>query len=128
MQNLRVNNSIIITIKNETLSRYYFYMNSNTQGDFQICISVPLNGTCTTFSSFFIPFSLSESCGDSKSCTKVNEHICLQSDQNIWSKVKKSSKIGQEKKNFDSCFCVVSEFPKILSYKSFGNSHTKFLY
>ena len=42
MQNLRVNNSIIIRIKNETLSRYYFYMNSNTEGDFQICISVPL--------------------------------------------------------------------------------------
>ena len=38
-----VNNSIILRIKNdETLPRYYFYMNQNIQGDFQICISVPL--------------------------------------------------------------------------------------
>ena len=27
---------------NEKLSGYYFYMNQNIQGDFQICISVPL--------------------------------------------------------------------------------------
>ena len=29
-------------IKNAKLSGYYFYMNLNIQGDFQICISVPL--------------------------------------------------------------------------------------
>ena len=58
MQNLRVNNSIIIRIKNETLSRYYFYMNSNTQGDFQICISVPLNGTWYNIFIFFHSFLL----------------------------------------------------------------------
>ena len=42
MQNLRVNNSVIRMIKNEALSRYYFYMNQNIQGDFQIYIRVPL--------------------------------------------------------------------------------------
>ena len=29
-------------IKNEKLSGYCFYMNTNKQGDFEICISVPL--------------------------------------------------------------------------------------
>ena len=43
MQSLRLNNSRILRIKNEKLSEYYFYMNKNIQGDFQICISVPLN-------------------------------------------------------------------------------------
>ena len=42
-QTLRVYNSRIIRIKNEKLSGYNFYMNMKTQGDFQICISVPLN-------------------------------------------------------------------------------------
>ena len=50
----------------------------------------------------------------------------------VWTKyLKQGKEIKQNwtgEKNFDSCFCVVSEFPKILSYKSFGNSHTKFLY
>ena len=32
-----------IEIKNEKFSGYYFYMNLNIYGDFQICISVPLN-------------------------------------------------------------------------------------
>ena len=39
---LRANNSIILTIKNANFSRYYFYMNTNILGDFQICITVPL--------------------------------------------------------------------------------------
>ena len=42
MQSLRLNNSRILRIKNEKLSEYYFYMNKNIQGDFQICISIPL--------------------------------------------------------------------------------------
>ena len=41
MQSLRLNNSRILRIKNEKLSEYYFYMNKNIQGDFQICISIP---------------------------------------------------------------------------------------
>ena len=45
IQTLRVNNSRILTIKNAKFSGYYFYMNLNIQGDFQICISVPLKGT-----------------------------------------------------------------------------------
>ena len=40
---LLINISIIPRIKNETLLRCYFYMNQNIQGDFQICISVPLS-------------------------------------------------------------------------------------
>ena len=39
-QTLRVNNSRIVTIKIVKLSRYYFYMNLNMRGDFQIRISV----------------------------------------------------------------------------------------
>ena len=39
----RANNSRILRIKNAKFSEYCFYMNTNIQGDFQICISVPLN-------------------------------------------------------------------------------------
>ena len=42
LQTLRVNNSKILTIKNAKLSWYYFNVNLNIWGDFQICISVPL--------------------------------------------------------------------------------------
>ena len=45
MQNIWVNNLRILRIKNEKLSGYYFYMNQNIQGDFQICICVPLMKT-----------------------------------------------------------------------------------
>ena len=38
-----MNNSRILTIKNAKLLGYYFYMNLNLWGKFQICISVPLN-------------------------------------------------------------------------------------
>ena len=37
-----MNNSKILAIKIAKFSGYYFYMNLNIQGDFQICISVPL--------------------------------------------------------------------------------------
>ena len=37
-----MNNSIILMIKNGNFSGYYFYMNLNIWGDFQIYISVPL--------------------------------------------------------------------------------------
>ena len=43
MQTLRVNNSRILRTKNAKFSGYYFYLKTNIQGDFQICISVPLN-------------------------------------------------------------------------------------
>ena len=36
IQTLRVNNSTILTIKNARLSGYYFHMNLNIWGDFQI--------------------------------------------------------------------------------------------
>ena len=42
MQTLRVYNSRIYRIKNAKFSGYYFYMNTNIEGDFWICISVPL--------------------------------------------------------------------------------------
>ena len=37
-----MNNSRILKINNAKLSGYYFYMNLNICGDFQICIGVPL--------------------------------------------------------------------------------------
>ena len=37
-----MNNLRILTIKNAKFSGFYFYMNLNLWGDFQICISVPL--------------------------------------------------------------------------------------
>ena len=37
-----MNNSRILTIKNAKLSGYYFYINLNKWGDFQIFISIPL--------------------------------------------------------------------------------------
>ena len=42
MQILRANKLRILRIQNTKFSGYYFYMNANIQGDFQICISVPL--------------------------------------------------------------------------------------
>ena len=36
------NNSIILRIKNAIFSEYCFYMNTNMQGDFQICINLYL--------------------------------------------------------------------------------------
>ena len=37
-------------IKNAKCSGYCFYMNTSIQGDFQICINVPLNCAITSFS------------------------------------------------------------------------------
>ena len=37
-----MNNLRILRTKNAKFSEYYFYFNTNTWGDFQICISVPL--------------------------------------------------------------------------------------
>ena len=39
---LRRNNSRVCKIKNAKYSEYYFYMNEDIQGEFQIGISVPL--------------------------------------------------------------------------------------
>ena len=43
MQTLRVYNSRILKNKNAKFSGYYFCMNTNIKGNFQICISVPLS-------------------------------------------------------------------------------------
>ena len=42
MRTLRVYNPRILRIKDAKLSGYYFYVNLNIWGDFQICISAPL--------------------------------------------------------------------------------------
>ena len=42
LETSRVNNSRILRIKNAKFSGHCFYMNTKIQGDFQICISVPL--------------------------------------------------------------------------------------
>ena len=44
----RVNNSKIVTIKNAKFSGYYFYMNLNIWGDFQIFTNIPLSGLVTS--------------------------------------------------------------------------------
>ena len=38
-----MNNSRTSNSKNAKFSGYYFYVNTDIEGDFQICISVPLN-------------------------------------------------------------------------------------
>ena len=43
MQNLRVNNSRILKLKNEKFARYLFYKSTKIKEQFQICISVPLS-------------------------------------------------------------------------------------
>ena len=43
LQTSRANHSRILRIRNAKFSGYCFYMSANTRGDFQICISVPLN-------------------------------------------------------------------------------------
>ena len=42
-----MNNSKILTIKNAKFAGYYFHMNLNILGDFQICTSVPLSRSVT---------------------------------------------------------------------------------
>ena len=42
LQSLWVCNSRIPSIRNAKFLGYYFYIITNVQGDFQICISVPL--------------------------------------------------------------------------------------
>ena len=42
LQTSLANNSRIFRIKNAKFSGYCFYINTNVQRDFQICISVPL--------------------------------------------------------------------------------------
>ena len=42
IETLRLNNSGIIKIENAKCSGYYFNINANMEGDFQICISIPL--------------------------------------------------------------------------------------
>ena len=42
LQTSRAYNSSILRINNAKFSEYFFYMNTNIQRDFQICISVPL--------------------------------------------------------------------------------------
>ena len=42
LQTLGVNNSRILRIKNAKFSGKYFHLKKKIQGDFQICISVPL--------------------------------------------------------------------------------------
>ena len=49
IQTLRVNNSIIFTIKDAKFSGYYFYINLNILRDFQICISVPSIKFCKSY-------------------------------------------------------------------------------
>ena len=39
---LRANNWIILKIKKPEFSEYYFHMNINMYGDYQVCTSVPL--------------------------------------------------------------------------------------
>ena len=42
-QTLRVSNSRALRIKNAKFTGDCFYMNTNMHGDFQTCVSVPLN-------------------------------------------------------------------------------------
>ena len=46
-QTFWVNNSRIPRTKSAKLSEYYFHLNTNIDGDFRICISVPLNKSNT---------------------------------------------------------------------------------
>ena len=43
LQTSRASNSRILKIKNAKFSGYCFYIKTNIYGDFQICVSVPLN-------------------------------------------------------------------------------------
>ena len=45
-QTSRANNFRILRIKNAKFLGYWFYVNSNIYGDFQICISVPFKSFC----------------------------------------------------------------------------------
>ena len=42
LQTSRANNSIILRIKSAKFSGHCFYMNTNINRDFQVCINVPL--------------------------------------------------------------------------------------
>ena len=45
LQTSAINNSRILKSKTAKFSGYYFYINTNMQKDFQICISVPLRSS-----------------------------------------------------------------------------------
>ena len=45
-------------MKNAKFFGYHFYMDTNIQGDFQICISVPLMVSMTSSGGFIINFEL----------------------------------------------------------------------
>ena len=58
LQTSRGNNSRILRIKNAKFLRYCFYINKNTKGDFQICISVPLKTIRGTKKVYYIASDL----------------------------------------------------------------------
>ena len=65
MQTLRVNNSRILRTKSAKFPGYYFYLKTNIQGDFQICIStfkLPFSSTLCSIilSSIFECFIISQ--------------------------------------------------------------------
>ena len=57
-----MNNSRILTIRNAKFSGYYFYINLNIWGDFQICFGVPLKRD----------FSSSKTIHFNNNCTRNN--------------------------------------------------------
>ena len=84
--NLRVNNSRITRIKNAKFSEYFLCINTNIQGDFQLCISVPLkpsqnslNNTCVEFSFLIKPQMKRENPTHAFSCKfcKIFKNTCF---------------------------------------------------
>ena len=49
LQNSPANNPRILMTKNANVLGYCFYMSANIQGDFQICINVPLIHPCSNW-------------------------------------------------------------------------------
>ena len=81
-----MNNSIILTIKNTKLSGYYFYVNLNIWGDFQICVSVPLRTNSDTVAKLSIE----------EISSLVNEIAVDKAVFSAWKKVGTDSKKGTE--------------------------------
>ena len=57
LTNLRGNNSRIDRIKNAKFSEYFLCINTNIQGDFQLCISVPLKPSQNSLKNICVEFS-----------------------------------------------------------------------
>ena len=121
----------IFTIRNTKFLGYYFYRNLNIQGDFQICISVPLNilehFLCWRSYQIYVIIScrcqsklqlhsnrLVMGCSTIKQNCSINSQTCFILTQDESSQQKKQP-LGDMRENFTSQHGVFSKISHLIS-------------